>query len=88
MHCRGARAQSDEIDYLMEGLLTGGAAGRRAAAVKLVDACASPHSRVRLRLSGCLRRLLEALAVAEAIPASGSGARLNFRPTFCCLHNV
>jgi hypothetical protein len=66
-----AHQQSDELEYLVDGLISGGAAARRASALRLVDACASTHARFLLRLSGCLPRLLSALAVAQELLPGG-----------------
>ena len=73
------RRQADELDYLLDGLLRGGA-GRRASALGLVDAVGTPRARFLLRLSGALPRLMDALQVAEDVPAAGAarggGSRL------------
>jgi hypothetical protein len=63
--------QSDELEYLLQGLNSGGAT-RRSSIVKLVEACGTPHSRFMLRLSGCLPKLLDAVEVAKDIKMNGT----------------
>lgn len=66
------------MEYLVDGLVSGTPASRRASSLRLVDACSSPHARFLLRLSGCLQRLLEALVVAEQVSAEGSFIEIEY----------
>ncbi len=68
-------SKSDEFEYLVDGLISG-ASSRRVSVMRLVELCASPHSRFMLRLSGGLPRLLEALSVAEEVAVADEAVRL------------
>lgn len=64
-----SQQKNDDVDYLVDGLIS--TSSRRLSSKRLVEVCASPHSRFMLRLSGGLTRLLEALSIAEDVATSG-----------------